>query len=35
VSGGGLITAVAGVLELAAAFGARGTPAPQEPKAGV
>ena len=26
---------VAGVLELAAAFGARHTPAPQEPKAGV
>ena len=35
VSGVGLITAVAGVLELAAAFGARRAPAPQEPKAGV
>ena len=35
VSGVGVITAVAGVLELAAAFGARHTAAPQEPKAGV
>ena len=35
VSGVGLITAVAGVLELAAAFGARHMAAPQEPKAGV
>ena len=35
VSGVGVITAVAGVLELAAAFGARHTAAPQQPKAGV
>ena len=34
VSGVGVITAVAGVLELAAAFGARRT-APEEPKAGA
>jgi hypothetical protein len=35
VSGVGLITAVAGVLELAAAFGARRPATPEEPKAGV
>ena len=35
VSGVGVITAIAGVLELAAAFGARRRPAPEEPKAGV
>ena len=35
VSGVGLITAVAGILELAAAFGARRVPAADEPKAGA
>jgi hypothetical protein len=35
VSGVGVITAIAGVLELAAAFGARRASAPEEPKAGV
>jgi len=35
VSGVGVITAIAGVLELAAAFGARRRTAPDEPKAGV
>jgi hypothetical protein len=35
VSGVGLITAVAGVLELAAAFGARRPSTPEEPRAGA
>jgi hypothetical protein len=35
VSGVGVVTAIAGVLELAAAFGARRGAAPEEPKAGV
>jgi hypothetical protein len=35
VSGVGIITAVAGILELAAAFGARHVSAPEEPKAGA
>jgi hypothetical protein len=35
VSGVGLITAIAGVLELAAAFGARGAAGADEPKPGL
>jgi hypothetical protein len=35
VSGVGVITGVAGVLELAAAFGVRGRAGPEEPRHGV
>jgi len=35
VSGVGVITTIAGVLELAAAFTTRRTPAPDEPKPGL